>query len=306
MKYSLTEEQYQQRIREHAALPETDPDAILANRAATIGGAPPSKSIYEFVGTKGASRDQGTCGNCWVWASVGCLEIETNIRNFMASSNTSPENIKLSIEYFDALYYRQTTSNACGGGSSTTAANSINLCWNANSSSLSYVQNTAANANSNYLDADLPESKSGKPNARLDAIGTQDVSTWSSTIAVSATTSKAHMKKCLDAKIPMVFTMFLGNNANGWDAFNNFWYNEPVDTIWMPSNQTPGPPETPWGGHDEILIGYYEDPSDESKSYWEILNSWGTHYGRPNGTWRLSMNESILFQESNHCEVVSL
>ena len=84
MKYLLTEEQFQQRIREHAELPETNLEAILANRATATGGAETSpQSLYGFVGTKGESRNQGSCGNCWVWASVGCLEIETNIRNFL-------------------------------------------------------------------------------------------------------------------------------------------------------------------------------------------------------------------------------
>jgi len=31
-----------------------------------------------------SERDQGNCGNCWVWASTGAMEIEHNINNGIA------------------------------------------------------------------------------------------------------------------------------------------------------------------------------------------------------------------------------
>ena len=86
---------------------------------------PKSLSYFDFLGTKGKERDQETCGNCWVWGNMGCLEIMYNkaLYDGKISNAQYVGNQKFSINYVaaKALYYGLVNNyrgkyNTCYGG----------------------------------------------------------------------------------------------------------------------------------------------------------------------------------------------
>ena len=52
---------------------------------------PSSMSLLSYLPYTPSQRDQGSCGNCWVWASTGALEIGHNINSGISD--------RLSIQY---------------------------------------------------------------------------------------------------------------------------------------------------------------------------------------------------------------
>ena len=63
--------------------------------------------------------DQGYCGNCWVWASTGALEVTHSV-----SSDVSDQ---LSVQYFNSNWNNGSSfSNACDGGWSYQVADFYN------------------------------------------------------------------------------------------------------------------------------------------------------------------------------------
>ncbi len=88
--------------------------------------------------------------------------------------------------------------------------------------------------------------------------------------------------------------MWLPNNDawHGPNGFGTFWESQPVSDPWNPNSYcgstyvTSGPNKG--GGHAIIILGYYDDGT-EANSYWEVLNSWKTNSGRPQGMFRLKM-----------------
>jgi hypothetical protein len=69
---------------------------------------PRSVNLLPYLPYTLSQRDQGSCGNCWVWASTGALEISHAVQNNVKD--------RLSIQYFNSNYNHTTTSNACCGG----------------------------------------------------------------------------------------------------------------------------------------------------------------------------------------------
>ena len=75
-------------------------------------------SLLSYLPYTPSQRDQGSCGNCWVWASTGALEIGHNINSGISD--------RFSIQYFDSKYQYNTGIYACGGGNPITFANWYN------------------------------------------------------------------------------------------------------------------------------------------------------------------------------------
>ena len=68
-----------------------------------------SKNLLSYLPYTPSERDQGSCGDCWVWASTGALEIDHNVKNGIFD--------RLSVQYFNSKYNSGQGSNwACCGG----------------------------------------------------------------------------------------------------------------------------------------------------------------------------------------------
>lgn len=69
---------------------------------------PASFSLLSHVPYVPSERDQGSCGNCWVWGCTAPIEVANYFQNGISD--------RLSIQYFDSNYNGGTGSWACCGG----------------------------------------------------------------------------------------------------------------------------------------------------------------------------------------------
>lgn len=68
-------------------------------------GISTSVDLLPYLEYLAEERDQGSCGNCWVWAGTGVLEIALNKQTGIRD--------RLSIQYLDSC---RTVACACNGG----------------------------------------------------------------------------------------------------------------------------------------------------------------------------------------------
>ncbi len=240
--------------------------------AASAGESLPkaSKSLLSAVPYLGKKRDQGYCGNCWVWASTGALEVTHSI-----TRNVSDQ---LSIQYFDSNWNNgSSTGNACNGGWSYWVANFYNdtlhqaVPWS----------NTNASYADYYWKADQP---SGIPASSIATIPNYPVSSSTDTsldVYQGQIQAINTIKGQINAGIPVIYTFYLP--IEGWTKFRSFWRNETEATIWNPDPYNGTEMD---GGHAVLIVGY-DDTVDEP--YWTVLNSWGVRENRPSGLFRLKM-----------------
>ena len=246
-----------------------------------VDGYSTSKSLLSYISYVPAERDQGYCGNCWVWASTGALEVDHAVKTGV--------NERLSIQYFNSKYndgqgYNPYSSDnwACCGGNIQRFAS-----WYSSDKSPIPWSNTNADFGDYYTQCEdaataIPVSTiSTDRHFGLNSISYSPVATNGSGITQS--TAIANIKSAIDNNQAVYYSFNYG--STGWTAFENYWYNQAESVIWNPDSY--GRVETA-GGHGVLIVGY--DTSDPSNPYWIVLNSWGDTSGRPNGLFRLKMD----------------
>ncbi len=230
-----------------------------------------SKSLLSEVPYLGKKRDQGYCGNCWVWASTGALEVTHSV-----SSDVSDQ---LSVQYFNSNWNNGSSfSNACDGGWSYQVADFYN--------STLHQAVPWSNTNASYADYYWEEGQpSGIPASSIADTPHYPISSVSDTrLVVNQGQGNAinTIKSQINAGVPVVYSFFLPNE--GWADFRSFWKNDSETAIWNPD---PYNATEMTGGHAVLIVGY-DDTVNES--YWTVLNSWGVRDNRPNGLFRLKMD----------------
>jgi PKD repeat protein len=224
-----------------------------------------SKSILSLLPYTPSERDQGYCGNCWVWASTGLLEIDHKVKTGI--------NDRLSIQYFNSKY-----KNACCGGWTQT----FTAWYNTDKTAIPWSNTNASygdyNAGCGYTNVPL-NTISLQPNYRIYSISTSTIETYGQ----AQNTAINNIKSALNANKGVEYSFFYGQN--GWDAFYDFWDNSNETSVF---NSTLYPSTTSAGGHAVIIVGYND--TDASNPYWIVLNSWGAPANRPNGLFRVKMN----------------
>ncbi|PKL60762.1 MAG: hypothetical protein CVV33_00985 [Methanomicrobiales archaeon HGW-Methanomicrobiales-4] len=230
-----------------------------------------NRSLLSAVPYIGKDRDQGYCGNCWVWAPTGALEIAHTINNNVSD--------RLSVQYFNSNWHNGTAvGNACNGGWSYWVAEFYN----------STLQKAIPWSNSNASYADYYYTSGNSSGIPASSISSSPHYPIMTVIDTSLDTShgQAHaiqnLKAQINADIPVIYSYYLPKD--GWTDFYSFWKNQTESDIWNPDPYSGG---EIWGGHAVLIVGYDDTGSTP---YWTVLNSWGTNDIRPNGLFRLKMD----------------
>jgi hypothetical protein len=233
-----------------------------------------SMSLLSHLDYIPGERNQGSCGNCWVWAATGILEIAHSVQDNVRD--------RLSIQFLNSC---KTDSYACCGG---------NLSWY---TSWYAGQDRAvpwSNTNASYFDGSRGCSSSPavscgsistNPDYPITSIQEQVIPTRGGSITQD--TAINNIKNILNQNKAVWFGFYLANQTD-WNAFYNFWGNQTEDAVWNPDPYC----DHTWddysgGGHAVLVVGYNDEVAEP---YWIVLNSWGTSGGnRPNGLFRMRM-----------------
>ncbi|MGA7797753.1 MAG: IPT/TIG domain-containing protein, partial [Methanoregula sp.] len=234
---------------------------------------PSSMSLLSYLPYTPSQRDQGSCGNCWVWASTGALEIGHNINSGISD--------RLSIQYFDSKYQYNTGIYACGGGNPITFANWYNsdktpIPWTNTNAAYGDYYSTGGTA--------VPFSSiSTVPYYKLNSLSSSVIPTD----GVGQAAAINNIKSALNSNQPVVYSFRLP--GVGSTTFDNFWDNYPeMSYVYDPSVYNDYMLDNPAWAHAVLIVGY-DNSADTSIPYWIVVNSWGAPSNRLDGLFLLNM-----------------
>jgi len=266
-------------IRQWTEQYDAAPKAFLSPEIdAKMKAAPPeSYSLLDLLKYTPSERDQGTCGNCWIWAGTGVMEIDYARQKGIMD--------RFSVQYVDSSYNAGSDDDgACCGGWLEDLAKFYNgsgkiVPW--------------SNANANYRDSandcGASPAVSGShistvPNYTLGSISANAISTHE----MDREAAIDNIKNVLLQDRAIWFGFFLPDKSS-WNDFYSFWGNEPESAVWHPDSACKKAYDyNTGGGHAVLCVGY--DESDPDNRCWIMLNSWGTTAQRPAGLFRVSMD----------------
>ncbi|MBN1432541.1 MAG: hypothetical protein JW931_07180 [Methanomicrobiaceae archaeon] len=225
------------------------------------------KYLNGYVPYFGSSRDQGLCGNCWVWSCTEVAEIEYAVK--------TGKKERFSVQYFNSNYNNGQGSGApgswaCCGGNMFYFSSFYNqdghrklVPWS-NTKAGYYDLLTMCPAGASNMQAALI---SEDPSVTFDSIKPFTVQTWgvSKSEAINVVESYIDQGKAL-------YISFEWVNGHGFDQWWSSGYRESMyDPV---ADKGSGTPDS---SHAVTLIGYNE-------SAWLLHNSWGTPSNHPDGT----------------------
>ena len=273
----LSFEQMEQMSQHEMSLPQapTGPEAMKEPMS-----YPSSFSLLSHVPNYN-SRDQGDCGNCWVWGCTAVMEIAHHIQDGIFS--------RLSIQYLNSNHNGGTGSWACCGGSPI----DFSSFYNSKDKFIPW-----SNANANFRDGcqvcsestTMPAgSISTTPNYPISSLTQYYISTHSGQEAAINS-----IKYILNQNKGVTFRFGAPNEA-AWSSFVSYW-NTNSGTFdfaaWQGQTVDSG-----YCGHEVTCVGY-----DDSSDSWIMLNSWGTNAAHPDGTFKVKMhtNYDLTFSSGGY------
>ena len=246
----------------------------------------------EFPKTSYADWDQGTCGNCWVWASTAAVTQSYKLN--------SGNDIPVSIQFFNSNYNNGNIGKikphkwACTGGDPEKFADIYNHGVNQSYPDLPFVI-PWTNDNAAYADYNITDAQNTTTNLPKDQISTTPYLSFTSMQAKSVVNDPTNttetindLTEILAEHRVIVYVIFWPNNTTS-DSFGNFWETSSEDTIYNPSGMD-GLQWTNGDGHAMVIVGYDKTSPDPDNWYWMVQNSWSTSSNRPHGQFRLKMN----------------
>ena len=242
--------------------------------AASLGG---SQDLIGHLEYTPGERNQGVCGNCWVWAGTGIMEVALDVQEGVRE--------RLSIQYLNSNYNGGNGSGwACCGGNLYGFADfyddtGIAIPWsNTNAQWQDYSRQCGGSTS-------VPAGTiSTTPYYSVSSIQTVTIPTQT----VSQATAIANIKNVLDQDKAVWFAFLLPNSSACGDFFD-FWSSENESAVYEMDKFCGIPYSHSEGcGHAVLCVGYNDE--DPNNSYWIMLNSWGTTLRRPNGLFRTTMD----------------
>ncbi|MCK4368823.1 MAG: VWA domain-containing protein [Dehalococcoidales bacterium] len=242
---------------------------------------PTSYTVLPLLTYTPVERNQGSCGNCWVWAGTGILGIALNVQQSIAD--------RLSIQYLDSCWTGSPW--ACCGGFIAGFADfydpiGVGQCipWSNTNASYADAAETCGTAPSSVTCGSIGTT----PNYGITNCDDVVIPTH----AVGQTTAIDNIKTILNQDRGVWFAFYLCNNTQ-WTAFRDFWNTGAATALWDPDpycgcTWNPAPGEG--GGHAVLCVGYDCTDAEPANHYWIILNSWGTTANRTDGLFRMKMN----------------
>ena len=239
-----------------------------------------SLSLLDHLQYTPSERNQGSCGNCWVWAGTGIMGVALDVQNTVKD--------RLSIQYLNSNYNGGSGDDwACCGGLLPHLANFYAgtekaIPWSNTNASWQDGSRTCASGSTNVP----ADTISTNPNYSISSITAGSISTH----GVGEDMAIANIKNVLLQDKAMQFSFYLPTAAD-WNNFFDFWGYQTEDVIWNPDFSCGHTwVEGEGGGHAVLCVGY-NDEDGTANDYWIILNSWGTASGgRPKGLFRLDMH----------------
>lgn len=231
----------------------------------------------------GGSPDH--CGNCWVWADTGALQMEL----FRQKGIRDP----LSVQYFTSSYHNGTGIWACCGGSPVFFADFYNITKKAI---------PLSNTNASFADSATMCEKGESTSVPASTIQTTPYypieETHAEMIATNAVYEEEDISK--ETAIHSIKSALASGSAvviiytpDNWDSFMSFWENENESAIFRPESKAGAIGND--GGHVMLILGYNDTPLKDD-NYWLVLNSWGAPENRPDGTFKLDMDLDYSMQ----------
>jgi len=224
------------------------------------------------------------CGNCWVWADTGALQLDLAIQKDVFD--------RLSVQYFTSSYHNGTGVWACCGGSPVWFADFYNetkkaIPWSNTNASFVDSHSMCENGDSTAMNASYIETIPYYP---LDQVSALMISTNAKyeERPISNETAVNSIKAALQSGKAVLFLY----TPDNWTPMMDFWNNQTEEVIFTP-HLTPGSLGND-GGHVMLILGY--DDSDPDNRYWTVLNSWGSSENRPNDLFRLNMDIDYSLQ----------
>ena len=231
------------------------------------GVYPSSFSLLGYIPSY-SDRDQGQCGNCWVWGCTAPIEVAHYVQNGVPD--------RLSIQILNSNYNGGSGSHwACCGGSELLFQN----FYSAQGKFIPWSNSNADfrdGARSCSMGTSVPASSiSTTPNYPITFIQWHEIQT----AGVGTDQAISNIKSYLYAKKAVTLGFYLPDFTPFWD----FW--DANSGNWDPGQYCGKPDGAYPGGHEVTVVGW-----DDTSNSWIVLNSWGTDTAHPDGTFKMKMD----------------